>query len=224
MIARLVAQNTLNLLAMGALLFAAASTLHRPGARVFLIISALLGPLCGWWLYRVDPALLAERMRPVLQSSQPRSDKIFVIALLLAIVLWLIAMGLDRRALASDMPLALQTLGLALYLLSTVLILWVFRENSFAAPVVKLQAERAQHVVSTGPYAHVRHPMYSAMIPFFIGVALLLGSWWGLALAPLVLLLFAARIRIEERTLIEGLPGYADYARRVRYRLVPRLW
>src|SRR3569623_829351 len=224
MSARLVAQNTLYLLAMGALLFAAAGTLHWPGAWVFLVTSALVGPLCGWWLSRIDPALLAERMRQVLQSSQPRSDMVFVVALLLAIVRWLIAMGLDRRALASDMPLALQTLGLALYLLSTVLILWVFRENSFAAPVVNLQSERAQHVVSTGPYAHVRHPMYSAMIPVFIGVALLLGSWWGLALAPLVLLLFAARIRIEERTLIEGLPGYADYARRVRYRLVPRLW
>jgi protein-S-isoprenylcysteine O-methyltransferase Ste14 len=224
MVARLVAQNTLYLAVMGALLFAAAGTLHWPGAWVFLVTSALIGPLCGWWLYRVDPALLAERMRPVLQSSQPRSDKAFVIVLLLSIVIWLIAMGLDRRAHASDMPLALQGLGLLFYLLSTLLILWVFRENSFAAPVVKLQAERAQHVVSTGPYAHVRHPMYSAMIPFFAGVALLLGSWWGLALAPLVLLLFAIRIRIEERTLLDGLPGYADYARRVRYRLVPGLW
>jgi len=224
MIAKLVAQNTAYVVAMGALLFAAAGTLHWPGAWLFLIASALLGPLCGWWLHRIDPGLLAERLRPVIQKDQPPADKIFVVVLLLAIVIWLVAIGLDRRELASDVPLALQALGALLYALSMIFILWVFRENSFAAPVVKLQAERAQHVVSTGPYAYVRHPMYGGMIPFFAGVPLLLGSWWGLVLAPLVMVLFAVRIRIEERTLNEGLPGYADYARRVRYRLVPGVW
>jgi protein-S-isoprenylcysteine O-methyltransferase Ste14 len=70
----------------------------------------------------------------------------------------------------------------------------------------------------------VRHPMYSGMILFFAGVPLLLGSWWGLLMVPLVLVLFAARIRIEERTLREGLPGYSDYMTRVRYRLLPGAW
>ena len=92
------------------------------------------------------------------------------------------------------------------------------------SPVVKLQAERAQHVISTGPYAHVRHPMYSGMILFFAGVPLLLDSWWGLLMVPLFLVLFAVRIRIEERTLREGLPGYTDYVTRVRYRLLPGVW
>jgi protein-S-isoprenylcysteine O-methyltransferase Ste14 len=209
---------------MGALLFACAGTLHWPSAWVFLAISALLGPLCGWWLYRVDPALLAERLRPVLQKDQPAADKAFMAVFVVAMLVWLAAMGLDRRTLASDMPMAAQILGLALFLLSTLFILWVFRENSFAAPVVKLQAERAQRVISTGPYAHVRHPMYSGMILFFAGVPLLLGSWWGLMMVPLFLLLFAIRTRIEERTLREGLPGYADYVTRVRYRLFPGVW
>jgi protein-S-isoprenylcysteine O-methyltransferase Ste14 len=111
-----------------------------------------------------------------------------------------------------------------LYLASTLFILWVFRENSFAAPVVKLQTERAQRVISTGPYAHVRHPMYSGMMLFFAGVSLLLGSWWGVAMTPVFLVLFAVRIRIEERILREGLPGYSDYVTRVRYRLLPRVW
>lgn len=114
--------------------------------------------------------------------------------------------------------------GLVLFLASTLFTLWVFRENSFAAPVVKLQAERAQRVISTGPYAYVRHPMYSGMILFFASVPLILGSTWGLGIAPLFLVLLALRIRIEERTLITGLPGYADYAARVRYRLLPGLW
>ncbi|SFJ93915.1 methyltransferase family protein [Bradyrhizobium sp. cf659] len=224
MIAKLLLQNTITTIAMGALLFASAGTLHWPSAWVFLIICILLGPLCGWWLYRIDPALLAERLRPVLQRGQPAADKAFMIVFVIAMLAWLAAMGLDQRTLSSDMPVAVQVLGFALFVLSTLFILWVFRENSFAAPVVKLQAERAQHVISTGPYAHVRHPMYSGMILFFAGVPLLLGSWWGLAMVPLFLVLFAVRIRIEERTLREGLPGYSDYAARVRYRLLPGVW
>jgi protein-S-isoprenylcysteine O-methyltransferase Ste14 len=224
MIAKLLLQNTITTVGMGALLFACAGTLHWPSAWVFLATCALIGPLCGWWLYRIDPALLAERLRPVLQRDQPAADKVFMTVFVVAMLAWLAAMGLDRRHLASDMPVALQVLGLVLYVTSTLFILWVFRENSFAAPVVKLQAERAQRVISTGPYAHVRHPMYSGMMLFFAGVSLLLGSWWGVAMTPVFLVLFAVRIRIEERTLREGLPGYSDYATRVRYRLLPRVW
>lgn len=224
MIAKLLLQNTITTAGMGALLFACAGTMHWPSAWVFLATCALLGPLCGWWLYRVDPALLAERLRPVLQRDQPAADKAFMIVFVIAMLAWLAAMGLDRRTQFSDMPVALQALGLVLFVLSTLFILWVFRENSFAAPVVKLQADRAQRVVSTGPYAHVRHPMYSGMILFFAGVPLLLGSWWGLVMAPVIVVLFAVRIGIEERTLREGLPGYSDYMTRVRYRLLPGVW
>ncbi|SFO66333.1 Protein-S-isoprenylcysteine O-methyltransferase Ste14 [Bradyrhizobium sp. Ghvi] len=220
MIARLLLQNTIFVIAMGALLFASAGTLRWPSAWVFLVTSALVGPLCGWWLYRIDPGLLAERLRPVIQRDQPGADKAFMIAFMV----WLIAIGLDRRAVASNVPLALQALGFVLYLACTLFTMWVFRENSFAAPVVKLQAERAQHVISTGPYAYVRHPMYSGMLMFFAGVPLCLGSWWGLAIAPILVLLIAVRIRIEERTLTAGLSGYADYAARVRYRLIPGVW
>lgn len=224
MIARLLLQNTITTVAMGALLFASAGTLHWLSAWVFLLTCVVLGPLCGWWLYRVDPALLAERLRPVLQRDQPAADKVFMTVFIVAMLGWLVVMGLDRRHLFSDMPASLQVLGLALFVLSTLFILWIFRENSYAAPVVKLQTERAQRVISTGPYAHVRHPMYSGMILFFAGVPLLLGSWWGLAMVPLFIALFAVRIRIEERTLHEGLPGYSEYAARVRYRLLPGVW
>ncbi|MBB4422821.1 protein-S-isoprenylcysteine O-methyltransferase Ste14 [Bradyrhizobium sp. CIR48] len=224
MIARLLLQNTITTAAMGALLFASAGTLRWPSAWVFLATCTLLGPLCGWWLYRIDPALLAERLRPVLQKDQPAADKLFMSVFVLAMLAWLVLIGIDRRLQSSDMPVALQAFGLALFLASTLFTMWVFRENSFAAPVVKLQAERAQRVISTGPYAHVRHPMYSGMVLFFAGVPLLLGSWWGLVMVPILVLLFAIRIGIEERTLREGLPGYADYAARVRYRLMPGVW
>jgi len=225
MIAKLLLQNTIVVIAMGALLFAAAGSLDWPAAWVMLIVSAILGPACGLWLAKTDPALLAERMRPTFQANQPAADKIFMLIFFLALLLWLVAIGLDRRANASDVPLLLlQVLGLAMYLLSIAFIMWVFRENSFAAPVVKVQAARHQRVISSGPYAFVRHPMYSGVMLYFLGIPLLLGSWWGVALAPVFALLFAIRARIEERALIEGLPGYADYAERVRYRLVPGLW
>ncbi|QOZ08603.1 isoprenylcysteine carboxylmethyltransferase family protein [Bradyrhizobium sp. CCBAU 51765] len=224
MIARLLLQNTVLVVAMGAVLFACAGTLQWPSAWTFLATSALLGPLCGWWLYRIDPALLAERLRPVLQKDQPAADKMFMTVFVFVMLAWLVVMGLERRFQSSDMPTALQALGLALFLASTLFTMWAFRENSFVAPVVKLQTERAQHVISTGPYAHVRHPMYSGMVLFFAGLPLLLGSWWGLAMLPLFIALFAVRIPIEERTLREGLPGYTDYAARVRYRLIPGVW
>ena len=224
MIAKLLLQNTIFVAALGALLFATAGTLHWPAAWVFLAVSATLGPACGLWLAKTDPALLAERLRPTFQADQPAADKKFMLIFILVMLIWLVAIGLDRREQASHVPLVLQALGLAMYLLSTAFIMWVFRENSFAAPVVKVQVARHHHVISSGPYAFVRHPMYSGIMLFFVGVPLLLGSWWGVAIAPAFAVLFAIRARIEERALVEGLPDYADYAERVRYRLVPGLW
>lgn len=224
MIAKLLLQNSFFVVVLGAVLIASAGSPDWPAAWVFLVVSAILGPACGLWLAKTDPDLLAERMRPTFQADQPAADKKFMLTFAVATLVWLIAIGLDRRVQASDVPLALQAVGLAMYLLSTAFIMWVFRENSFAAPVVKVQTERHHHVVSSGPYAFVRHPMYSAVMLFFFGVPLLLGSWWGVAIAPIFAVLFAIRARIEERALIEGLPDYADYAARVRYRLVPGLW
>ena len=224
MIAKLLLQNTFFIVAMGALLFASAGTLHWPGAWALLATSAVLGPACGLWLAKTDPALLAERMRLTAREEQPAADKKFMLVFAAATLIWLVAMGLDRRMQASHVPLALQMLGLAMYLASTGFIMWVFRENSFAAPVVKVQTARDHHVISTGPYALVRHPMYSGIMLFFFGVPLLVGSWWGVTLAPVFAILFAVRAGIEERALVAGLPGYADYAARVRYRLLPGVW
>jgi protein-S-isoprenylcysteine O-methyltransferase Ste14 len=224
MIAKLLLQNLIWIVAMGALLFAPAGTLHWPAAWVFLATIGILGVGCGLWLAKTDPALLAERMRPMMQHDQPAADKKFMLAFGVVALAWFVAIGVDRRMHASDVPIALQALGLAMLLLSTGFIMWVMRSNSFAAPVVKLQTERGHRVISTGPYAFVRHPMYSGTVLFFIGAPLLLGSWWGVAMAPLFALLFAIRAGIEERALVEGLPGYADYAASVRYRLIPGIW
>jgi protein-S-isoprenylcysteine O-methyltransferase Ste14 len=163
-------------------------------------------------------------MRPPIQRDQPAADKKLLAVFFLVILIWFVTMGLDERFHPDRMPVAWQALGLALLILSSCFIMWVFLENSFAAAVVRLQSERGHHVISTGPYAFVRHPMYSAAVLFMVGIALLVGSWWGTAMSPVFAILFGIRIRIEEQTLITGLPGYAEYAARVRYRLMPGLW
>ncbi|MBR2816287.1 MAG: isoprenylcysteine carboxylmethyltransferase family protein [Reyranella sp.] len=223
MIAKLLLQNLAVVVGMGALLFAAAGTFHWPSAWTYLIVSALLGPACGLWLARTDPGLLAERLK-MTSADQPAADKLFMLVFMLAILAWVVLMGFDRRLQASTVPIVLQMAGLAMFFASTAFIMWVFRENSFAAPVVKVQAERHQQVIWTGPYAYVRHPMYAGVMLYFIGTPLLLGSWWGVAMVPVFFVLFVVRSRIEERTLVAGLPGYAAYMSRVRYRLFPGLW
>jgi protein-S-isoprenylcysteine O-methyltransferase Ste14 len=224
MIAKLLWQNLLYVAGMGALLFVFAGTLHWPAAWAFLVTMAVLGVASGLWLAGKDPALLAERMKPMMQERQPAADKKFMLVFGIAALAWFAAIGFDRRWHGSGMPVIWQALGFALLLASTVFILWVMRENSFAAPVVKVQTERGHRVIDTGPYALVRHPMYTGTLLFFIGAPLMLGSWWGVAMAPLFLVLFAVRAGIEERALVAGLTGYADYVARVRYRLLPGLW
>jgi protein-S-isoprenylcysteine O-methyltransferase Ste14 len=224
MVAKLLLQNLIWVVVLGALLLVPAGTLHWPAAWVFLATLAVLGIGGGLWLAKTDPALLAERMHVMMQDDQPAEDKAFMLAFGLVALIWFVAMGLDQRRHGPDLAAALQPLGLALLLLSTAFTMWVMRENSFAAPVVKVQRERGHHVVSSGPYAWVRHPMYSGAVLFFIGLPLLLSSAWGLVMSPLFVVLFAIRATIEERALIAGLPGYGDYLARVRYRLLPGVW
>jgi protein-S-isoprenylcysteine O-methyltransferase Ste14 len=224
MIAKLLLQNLMWTVAMGALLFMPAGTLHWLAAWMFLGTIGILGVAGGLWLARHDPALLNERMRPVMQDDQPAADKKFILVFGFAALIWFLAIGLDMRAHGVRIPREVQALGFLMLLFSSGFILWVMRENSFAAPVIKLQTERGHRVISGGPYAFVRHPMYSGTVLFFAGAPLLLGSWWGVALSPLFAVLFAFRIAIEEHAPRAGLPGYADYTARVRYRLVPGVW
>jgi protein-S-isoprenylcysteine O-methyltransferase Ste14 len=217
-------QSTVWIAGMAALLFAPAGTWRWPAAWVFLAAMIVIGFGCGLWLARTDPELLAERMRLTARDEQPTADKFFIPVIGATFLGWFVAMGIDHRLHGCELPRVLQALGLALQLVSTVFIMWVFHENSFAAPLVKVQRERGHHVIDSGPYAFVRHPMYTGAIVFFIGIPLLLGSPWGLIAVPLLALMFAIRIIIEERTLRDGLEGYIDYTSRVRYRLLPGIW
>jgi protein-S-isoprenylcysteine O-methyltransferase Ste14 len=108
--------------------------------------------------------------------------------------------------------------------LGNALFVWTCATNTFAIPVVKHQADREHKVISTGPYAYVRHPMYSCLFVVFIGTSLMLGSLWGLPLTCLIESILAVRVIGEERVLHKNLPGYGGYCKRVRSRLVPFVW
>jgi protein-S-isoprenylcysteine O-methyltransferase Ste14 len=134
-------------------------------------------------------------------------------------------MALDaKRFHFSHVPEWAQWIGAVMILVSMYAVFLTFRENSFAAPVVKFQKERGQTVVTTGPYGYVRHPMYAGAMLMLFGAPLLLGSGYGFLLTPVWIMLLSFRIPIEERMLREKLAGYDDYARRVRWRLVPGVW
>jgi protein-S-isoprenylcysteine O-methyltransferase Ste14 len=138
---------------------------------------------------------------------------------------WLVLMGLDAvRFHWSVMPVWLQCAAAALMVLSFRMIGRVFRENTFLAAVVKIQTERGHRVISTGPYAVVRHPLYSAVLIYLPATALLLGSWYGLAASFILSGGIAFRTAMEDRELRRGLEGYTEYAARVRYRLIPFVW
>jgi protein-S-isoprenylcysteine O-methyltransferase Ste14 len=225
MLASLVIKTAIWLAFMGALLFVPAGTIRWPQAWVLLIELGVTGALISGWLYVHDPALLAQRMAAPVQREQAAWDRIFMSCMLLFFVAWLAIMGLDAvRFRVSQVPVWAQGLG-AIGILASQYAFWlVFRTNSFAAPVVKVQKERGHAIATGGPYAIVRHPMYAGAILLLLGIPLLLGSWIGLALAPVLVVGFGFRAVFEERTLAAHLPAYADYAARVRYRFVPLIW
>ncbi|MEO8926978.1 MAG: isoprenylcysteine carboxylmethyltransferase family protein [Caulobacteraceae bacterium] len=220
---RLFLQTGLWLAAMAFILFLSAGNPAWPAAWAFLIELGALGLAVGLWLNWRDPDLLAERLRWPSQRDQKPWDRRFMIGVGAGFCLWLALMGADvERWRLSLVPTALQGVGM-LAIAAAVWVGWqTFMVNSFAAPVVKMQADH--RVVDTGPYAIVRHPMYAGAIAFFIGAPLMLGSWLGLAAAPLLIGAMAWRAVGEERMLRAELPGYEAYAAKVRYRFAPRVW
>ena len=225
MVSRLIIQDVAWLIYMAALLFVPAGTVRWPAAWVFLAEMGTLGLVVGLWLVRYDPQLLTERLSSPIQRRQATWDKFLIVAFLLLWSGWLVLMALDAaRYRLSHVPFRMHAVGGLGILLSVYVGYLTFRANSYAAPVVKIQKERGQRVITTGPYRYVRHPLYAGALLFLLGTPLLLGSWYGLAAAPLMVAVLAIRIVLEERTLRIELDGYAEYAGNVRYRLVPLIW
>lgn len=210
------------ILAMGALVFLPAGTLDYWQAWMTLGGYFLASLLVSLWLLRHDRALLERRIKAGPFAEGERSQKIIMTIVTLGFVLLLVVPGLDRRFGWSTMPDAVALLGNLLMIVGWAGILAVFRANSYAAATIRV--ERNQQLISTGPYAVVRHPMYAAGTLMLGGLPLGLGSWWGLVPFAAILPALAWRLLDEERVLLRDLPGYGAYCRKLRWRLLPLIW
>jgi protein-S-isoprenylcysteine O-methyltransferase Ste14 len=212
-------QSAVFLIGAAVALFASAGTFAVPAFWIYLAIMAAVFIAS---LTMLDSELLHERMHPGGQPP-PLGLKLFTIVLLAHFIV----AGLDRGRLhlSDNVPPWLQAVALAVLAATYVVVLWAMRVNRFFSSVVRIQSDRGQFVVSTGPYAVIRHPGYLAGILVIVASGIALGSWLAAALLIVTSLPFLLyRAITEDRVLLAQLPGYRDYAARVRWRLIPGLW
>ncbi len=206
-----------------AVIFVPAWTLDYWEGWAFFLTLSVSTTLVTIYIALYDKKLLESRLRLGPTVEKRPTQKIIVTAGLLVYVAAFVISVFDHRfGWSPGVPTWLSLLGDALAALGILIYFLVIRENRFAASTVDVA--EGQTVVSTGPYAIVRHPMYAAAILVFMGMPLALGSWWGLLFVPLFIGGFAWRLLDEEKFLRANLPGYADYMREVPYRLIPNVW
>jgi protein-S-isoprenylcysteine O-methyltransferase Ste14 len=209
-------------IALGILLFLPAWTLNYWQAWAFIVVFMVSVNAIGAYLSLQDPELL-ERRRKVGPAAEKSIVQRSIMSLALIVVVTLLVFcALDHRFMWSPVPPYISWVGDALVGLGLLINLFVFKENSYGASTIQVVED--QKVISTGPYALVRHPMYVGVLVMMAGVPLALDSLWGLTVLALATPALVWRILDEEKLLKKELPGYIDYMRKVRYRLVPYLW
>jgi protein-S-isoprenylcysteine O-methyltransferase Ste14 len=209
-------------LAIALLLFVVAGTIHYWQAWVYLAIALGASLLTTLYLMKHDPALLERRMRGGPTAEREPRQKLIMLFASLGFIALLVVPALDHRFGWSDVPLSLVVIGNVLTAVGFYLIYRVYRVNTFTSATIQVAAD--QTVVSSGPYAIVRHPMYASASLYVIGTPLGLGSYWGLLAVAATLPFLIWRLVDEERVLARRLPGYTEYQRKVPYRLLPRIW
>jgi protein-S-isoprenylcysteine O-methyltransferase Ste14 len=211
---------------LATLLLAPAGTWHWPRAIQFLQLYGVVLLFSIVALARLAPASLEARLSAPVSKSQPVADRIVTPLLFASLLAWFAFIPGDvfHLKLLPFPPPEVSVFG-ALTSFAGYAVIWTtLLQNAFAAPIVKDQSERAQVLIDTGLYARIRHPFYLGLLLFLFGLALWLGSYAASLALLLPLVFLIARIRVEEATLAETLPDYADYEKRVSYRLVPFLW
>ncbi len=207
---------------MALLLFVPAGTVRYWQAWVYLGIFAGASALTTLYLIRRDRALLERRMSGGPMAEKEPAQKFIMLCLSIGFVALLVVPAVDRRFGWSTVPLVGVMAGDLLVALGFYLISVVYRENTFTSATIEL-AEN-QKVISTGPYALVRHPMYASASLYLVGTPLALGSYWGLVPIAAMMPFLIWRLFAEERFLARNLAGYTEYRKRVRHRLVPFVW
>jgi protein-S-isoprenylcysteine O-methyltransferase Ste14 len=209
-------------LVLGVLLFLPAWTLNYWQAWVFIVVFTTCVNAIGLYLSIKDPALLERRKKFGPAAETKPAQKIIISISILAMLGVFVFCGFDHRFGWSPVSAVVSLVGDALVALGLLINLFVFKENSYGGSSIEIVAD--QKVISTGPYALIRHPMYAGVLVMVIGIPLALGSWWALAILAVTLPVLIWRILDEEQLLKKDLPGYTEYTHKVRQRLVPLLW
>ena len=207
---------------MGLLLFVPAWTLDFWQAWVFVIVFFVCSLVITVYLAVNDPKLLERRMKVGPAAETEKVQKIIMTLAMFSFAAALILPAIDHRLGWSHVPTAAVILGDLLIVVAYLVFYFVFRENTYGASTIQIAED--QKVISTGPYAIVRHPMYSGALLSMLGIPLALGSWWGLLTFVPAVAGLIGRLLHEERFLTCNLAGYADYTSKVHYRLVPFIW
>jgi protein-S-isoprenylcysteine O-methyltransferase Ste14 len=214
------------LIVISSLLFFIAGDWHWAEGWIFTAIYIAGSLWIVTYLYFADPGLLNERFRAGAQKGQSAFDRIILMMIVVAYTAWYVLIPLDAKRYhwSPEFPLWIKAIGALGVAFMFVIFFLTFKENSFAAPVVKIQEDRGQKVISTGVYAVVRHPLYAGGIFLFLGAPMLLGSLWGLIPGFALIVILAIRSVSEEETLKKGLPGYSEYMKKVRWRFIPYIF
>jgi protein-S-isoprenylcysteine O-methyltransferase Ste14 len=207
---------------LGLAIFAVAGTLDYWQGWVFACVFIGCAALVTAYLWKYDPKLLASRVKAGPGAEREPVQNVIQGLASVAFIGIIAVPALDHRFRWSQAPVAVAVLGDVLIVLGFVVIFYVFRENPFTAATIGVTTD--QDVVRTGPYAIVRHPMYTGALVMLVGTPLALGSWWGLVMVVPMTLVVAWRLLAEERFLANNLPGYPAYCGMVRSRLLPFIW
>lgn len=222
MLLRAFAGQAFLLAVLGVALFVPAGTLAYWQGWVVLAVFEAASTVLTIDLARRDPALLQRRTRLGPLAERSGLQKLIQVLSSLGFVAMFVVAALDHRAGWSRVPVAIVIASDALLVIGYWIVFRVFRANTYTSAVVEVVP--AQRVIDTGPYAHVRHPMYAGALLMVLGIPLALGSWWSFLAAATIVVVIVVRLLDEERTLAAELPGYTAYRERVRYRLVPGVW
>ena len=218
----MIRSSVLGMLALGAMVFIPAGTFYYWQGWAYAGTSIFASALYTLYLVKYDPALLQRRQQAGPSHEKEPAQKIIILFMFAAFVALIALPPLDYRFGWSPVPWTVSVIGDALVAFSFYFFYLVSKVNTYAAANVRV--EQGQRVVDAGVYGFVRHPMYFGALFLIVGTPLALGSWWTLLLTPVFLLLLYFRIASEENVLVRDLAGYADYQRKVRYRLIPFVW
>jgi protein-S-isoprenylcysteine O-methyltransferase Ste14 len=207
---------------MVALIFFPAQTVNYWQGWAFLGVFFLSAFVITIYLMKKDPKLLERRVYAGPTAEKETLQKIIQFIAGTGFIVMLVVPALDHRFHWSFIPTYLSITGDVLVAIGFFIIFLVYKENTFASATIELAPE--QKVISTGLYALVRHPMYMGALVMFIGMILALGSWWGIVVFAIMMPALIWRLLDEEKFLAKNLPGYLEYQKKVKYRLIPFVW